>query len=152
MGWQYDKSIDPLNYWGMVYIIENKITGQKYLGKKSFWVRKAGKIHKESDWKDYWGSCKDLLQELSEDLYGEDCYERRILHFCVSPGELSWLELVELVKRDAMTALLSDGTPEYWNGNVSMAFQRKVVNNYQDEKRRGQYMAKIAKQRKDKGL
>lgn len=152
MSWIYDRSIDPLEYWGMVYMITNTVTGQKYIGKKQFWVRKAGKIHKQSDWKDYWGSCKELLAELADDLYGEEHYERRILHFCVSPGECSWLECVELVKRDAMTALMPNGTPEYFNGNVLHSFQRKVVNGYHNDDRRAKYKKAIAKQRKEKGL
>lgn len=152
MAWIYDTTFDPLNYHGFVYIIENLVTRQKYIGKKSIWVRKASKIHKQSDWKDYWGSCKELLQELEDDIFGEEHYERRILHFCVSPGEMSWLELVELVKRDALTAMLPTGIPEYFNGNILMSFNYKVVQGYQDSVRRAKYLSKISKQRKEKGL
>lgn len=150
--WIYDKNIDPLDYIGFVYIIENMVTRQKYIGKKKCWVQKAKKLHKQSDWQTYWGSNKDLLEELEQDIYGEEHYERRVLHWCVSPGEMSWLELVELVKRDALTARLPSGLPEYYNGNILMSFNHKIIQGYQDPTRRAKYLDTHSKQRKNTGL
>jgi hypothetical protein len=57
--------------YGFVYILENVMTGRKYLGKKFF--SKAGykqvkgkrkKIRKTSDWLEYYGSNKMVQEEV----------------------------------------------------------------------------------------
>jgi len=60
----------PEGYIGFVYIITNKITGQKYIGKKLAQFKRTkpplkGKKLKrrsvvESDWREYWGSSDRL--------------------------------------------------------------------------------------------
>lgn len=152
MSWIYPDTVDPLTYHGFVYLITNKITNQKYVGKKAFYQMKAKKIFRENNWRVYWGSNKDLLAEIESGQYPIEMYERKILHFCVSPGEMSWLELSELIKRDALTRKLPNGLPEYWNGNILMSFNHKVINGYQNTERREKYLATIKKQREAKGL
>lgn len=148
MTWTYDKTAtpDPLIYFGMVYMITNLVTGQRYIGKKRVWIQKAKKLHKESDWKEYWGSNTELLEDIQK--LGEDKFTREVLHWCVSPGEMSWLELVELVKRDALTTKLPSGLNAYYNGNIVMSFNSKVVQGYQDPTRRSKYLKSLATQRK----
>jgi len=144
MTWIIPQGEDPLNYDSFVYRIENPTTGQFYIGKKRCWVRKAGKIHKESDWRDYWGTSK--IMDAQYAITGKSAWTRTIIHLCVSSGEASWLELVELVKRDALTNPLS------LNGNILMTFNHKVVKGYQDPTRREQYLKAITKQKKAAGL
>lgn len=87
-------------YHGFIYIITNKKNNRKYVGKKFFWKKKTlpplkgrkNKRHKlvESDWKNYWGSCKELLEDVKK--FGEDCFERKIVKCYKSKGELAYFE------------------------------------------------------------
>tara|TARA_A200000159_G_scaffold89739_1_gene83158 strand:+ start:558 stop:935 length:378 start_codon:yes stop_codon:yes gene_type:complete len=76
MTWHKDNLIfepteDELGkYVGFVYLITERDTGKKYIGKKFFWSKRRlpplkGKsrkrtVVKESDWKDYYGSSEHL--------------------------------------------------------------------------------------------
>ena len=148
--WIYDETFDPLEHDSFVYLITNEATGQKYVGKKSFWVRKAGKIARESDWKNYWGSSKEWKEIVKNT--GEEHFRREIIHFCVSPGHASYLEAKELFARDVLVACQPDGSPQYFNGNILMSFNHKVVRGYYDELRRQKYLTDIKKQKKTAGL
>ncbi len=99
--------VEPIEYVGFVYLIENIITGKKYIGKKLFWQsktvtirrktktvkRKAKKIKIESDWKMYWSSSIDLQRDV--EALGEDKFNRSIIHLCRSKGEMGYLEAKE---------------------------------------------------------
>ena len=109
--------------YGFVYILENVMTGRKYLGKKFF--SKAGykqvkgkrkKIRKTSDWEKYWGSNKELQEEVKKN--GEEQYTREILHLCKTRSECSYYETWELFTRHA---LLGNG---YYNAWVSCKIRK----------------------------
>jgi len=112
---EFDKT--PEEYQGFVYIITEKETGKKYIGKKFFWKPKTLPITKtrkrrvrtrvESDWRTYFGSSKEV-QTLVESK-GSTAFHREILHLCKSKGECSYYEAKEQFERDV---LLSD---EYYN-------------------------------------
>jgi hypothetical protein len=110
MDWMYNGKVfdvEPIEYVGFVYLIENIITGKKYIGKKLFWQsktvtirrktktvkRKAKKIKIESDWKMYWSSSIDLQRDV--EALGEDKFNRSIIHLCRSKGEMGYLEAKE---------------------------------------------------------
>lgn len=87
---------DLLGKAGFVYIITNKDTGERYIGRKYLKsIRKVkGKTRrqsKESDWKTYWSS-SDLLKEQVKTL-GEDVFEREILCFGKTKGDVNYLEI-----------------------------------------------------------
>jgi len=75
------------DYQGFVYIIWNNIKGKYYIGQKTFW--KIDKLNplkgkkrrrwktKSTNWKDYWGSSKELLNDLEK--YGKENFTRIIL-------------------------------------------------------------------------
>lgn len=120
---------------GFVYIIENIKTGKGYVGKKLF--SKAGykqvkgkkkKIRKPSDWKNYWGSNKELLETLKKDKQKDDNYKRTILKLCKSKGELSYYELYYQIYYDVLKAKFLDGTPKYYNEWIQCRIHRKHVN------------------------
>lgn len=111
------------DHFGFVYSITHVRTGRKYIGKKFF--SKAGykqvkgkrkKIRKNSDWMDYWGSNKELQEEVK--VNGEDQYHREILHLCKTRSECSYYETWEIFVRHA---LLSDN---YWNKWVSCRIRK----------------------------
>jgi len=88
------------DYQGFVYIITNLTNNRKYVGKKFFWfmlTRKPlkGKNHKrheliESDWRTYYGSNKELNEDVVR--LGEDCFKREIVCLCKSKFECAYKE------------------------------------------------------------
>ena len=125
MSWTYKgKTIDsiPDEYEGFVYLITNKTTDQKYIGKKlaKFKTTKPplkGKKNKrrgfkESDWREYWGS-SDRLNEDVKNL-GEENFSREILYFCKSRAEMSYIEAREQFDRRVLE------TDEYYNGIINV--------------------------------
>lgn len=141
--WTYDPAFDPQDYASIVYRITLP-DGRYYLGKKALWVLKAGKIVRESDWQNYWGSSKDVKALVKA--AGKDACQREVLRFCVSRGEASWLEAVLLIKGDCLL------DPLCLNGNVLTTFNHRVVKGYSNDDRRERYMRDHAKQRDDAGL
>ena len=79
----------------------------KYIGKKNFYFSKTkqvkGKkkrIKVESDWKEYFGSNKALVDHVS--LYGENKFVREITHLCYTKGEMSYYETKHIFAVDAV--------------------------------------------------
>lgn len=108
--------------FGFIYEITNKITNKKYIGKKQC-VRRVkrkplkGKTRnridsKESDWKSYTSSSKELNEDIKK--YGKENFIFTILKTCNSKWELSYEEIKEQIKHDV---LLKD---EYYNGIINV--------------------------------
>ncbi len=96
----------------------------KYIGKKHFWERrknpKTGRRQtKESDWRNYFGSC-DLVKEDVKKL-GEDKFKREILYLCPHKKSMSYYETYEQFKRN----VLLDET--YYNTNIEGKFYSSEV-------------------------
>jgi len=82
-------------YVGYVYVITELSTGKKYIGIKKFWktvklkalkgrVNKRHKI-KESDWRTYNSSNKELQEKIKNNPVG---YKKRIVHCCKSVTDM----------------------------------------------------------------
>jgi len=90
----------PEEFYGFVYIITNTKTNKKYIGKKFFWSKVSkpplkGKTRrrrsvKESDWKTYYGSNKELNEDVQKE--GKEYFKREIVQLCKSKGECSYWE------------------------------------------------------------
>ena len=115
-------------HFGYVYLIENLITGRKYIGRKYF--SKAGykqvngkrkKIRKTSDWEAYWGSNETLKAEVAE--LGEHNFRRTILHLCKSKSECSYWETYEIMFRHAFL------NETYYNSWVTCKITSKQLSN-----------------------
>jgi len=133
MTWYYDnKPFEPneediQTLVGFVYVIEEKTTGMKYIGKKGFWrskilpVTKSRKRRKhtlvESDWRKYYGSNALLKENVKEQ--GEDIYNRVILRLCKTKGEMSYFEAKEQFDKDV---LLRD---DYYNAFIGCKIHSK---------------------------
>lgn len=122
MTWKYNDEdyIDaPKGIEGFVYLITNLTNDRKYVGKKSFWTRRKDKKTgrrktKESDWKDYFGSCDELNEDVK--LIGGDKFLREILYLCPHKKSMSYYETMEQFKRDVLM------TDDYYNTNIEGRF------------------------------
>jgi hypothetical protein len=113
-------------YYGFVYIIRNKTNGKSYIGRKYFTkaaVRqvkgKRRKTRKESDWKEYWGSSKNLLEDIEK--LGEENFEREILRLCKTRGECNYWEAKYQFEYNVLQS------EEYYNDNIMMKFTRHNI-------------------------
>ena len=112
MVWLYENTqIDtlPEDCVGFVYLITNKVTGRKYIGKKlakfsktSYKIvklkngnKKRKKIRSKiaSDWQLYYGSNDQLNRDILAQ--GADNFTREILFYCKSKAECSYVEARE---------------------------------------------------------
>ena len=115
-------------YFGFVYLIENKINGRKYVGKKLF--TRAGtkqikgkkkKVRLSSGWENYWSSSEELKADVKK--LGEENFARKILYLCKSRSECSYRETKEIFINDALL------TTEYYNSWVSCKIHKAHVLN-----------------------
>ena len=100
--WLYkNKTLEeaPEGYFGFVYLITNLKSGRKYIGRKYFGttrrVKVAGKkrrkvIRKDSNWKDYTGSSKELNQDIKT--LGMLQFRFEILILGKTKGQVNYLE------------------------------------------------------------
>jgi hypothetical protein len=109
---------------GFVYLITNLSNNKKYIGKKLFYSKKVvqknlkkKKVKIESDWKEYFGSCEELKEDVKTS--GKDNFKREIIHLCKSKGVLNYLELAEQVENKV---LLRD---DYYNSYIGGRIHKK---------------------------
>ena len=119
MNWTYNGGALPDNiedHYGFVYVITNTVSGRKYIGRKYF--TKAGyktvkgkrkKIRVSSDWLDYYGSNRVLLEDGAR--LGSGVFERDIIKLCESKSECSYWETYHIF---TCGALLSDSWYNDW--------------------------------------
>lgn len=122
MTWYYkSKPVDDSivdSYIGCVYLITNKKTKRKYIGKKLFWFSKTrtlkGKKKREkvpSDWKEYYGSNNELKADI--ETLGIKNFKREILYLCKTKGECTYYEAYEQFVREVLL------TEDYYNGWIT---------------------------------
>ena len=114
--------------FGYVYLIVNKTTGKKYIGRKYFTqCRKprGGKrrVSSESDWKKYYGSSPELKQDIRE--FGRNSFSREILSLHTTKGKVNFEETRQLFLNNVLTESLEDGTPAFYNSNILGRYYRK---------------------------
>jgi hypothetical protein len=129
----------PDNTFGFVYMTTHKPTGKSYIGKKVLFhnqKKKLGKkelaaltgvvgrrpsyklVIKESDWKTYYGSQKDIKQLLVEGKKNE--FERTILKCVQSKKQLTYFE----IKYQMLYEVL-EKPDEFFNDNILGKFFTK---------------------------
>jgi len=128
--WYYNNKVleseDVQEYVGMVYLLENTENGRKYVGKKFFHRNKSYQVKKkkkkkrvESDWKDYYGSSKELLADIEK--IGKNKIKRSVLHLCKSKTQCTYYEMKEQVDREVLLR------EDYYNGFVGGKINGKFL-------------------------
>jgi len=131
MTWLYEgKDIDqlPEDCVGFVYLITNCVSGRKYIGKKlakfskttykTVKLKNGNKKRKrikskiDSDWQTYYGSNDELKADVER--LGAENFTRRILYYCKTKAECSYIEAREQFARRVLES------NEYYNGQISV--------------------------------
>jgi hypothetical protein len=125
---------------GFVYIITNLTNDRKYIGKKLSKFSKTsiktvtlknGTMKKkkirskiESDWKTYWSSSKEVIEDVKT--LGEDKFKREILMFCLSKGTASYFEAKFQMQNEVL-----EHPDKWYNGIVNCRVHRSHIK-YED--------------------
>jgi hypothetical protein len=131
MSWLFEgKPIEalPEDCVGFVYLITNKLTGRKYIGKKlakfsrttykTVKLKNGNKKRKkirgkiESDWQTYYGSNQQLNEDVTQ--LGNQNFTREILYYCRSKAECSYIEAREQFSRCVLE------TDDWYNGHIQV--------------------------------
>ena len=130
--WSYNNkpfsSADIGEYFGFVYLITNKSNGRRYIGRKYFFSfrtpkGKKRKVKSESDWKNYYGSCPELKEDIIK--FGRENFSRTILSLHKTKGKTNFGETSQLFKHDVLTESLDNGEPAFYNSNILNRYFRK---------------------------
>ena len=140
MSWLFEgKTIKalPEDCVGFVYLITNKLTGRRYIGKKLAKFSKTtyktvklkngnkkrkrirGKI--ESDWQTYYGSNEQLNKDVTQ--LGSENFTREILYYCRSKAECSYIEAREQFTRKVLES------DDYYNGHIQVRVHGSHIKN-----------------------
>lgn len=130
--WYYNgkifESSDIQDYFGFVYLIENNLNKRKYIGRKYFFSYrtpkgKNRKVKLESNWKDYYGSCPELKEDIVK--YGRENFSRTILSLHKTKGKTNYEETRQLFVHNVLIESLDNGEPAFYNSNVLSRYFRK---------------------------
>ena len=118
----------PEDCVGFVYLITNRTSGRKYIGKKlakfakttykvvklKNGTKKKKKIRSkvDSDWQIYYGSNDELNKDVAA--LGIDNFTREILFYCTSKAECSYIEAREQFTHRVLES------KDWYNGQISV--------------------------------
>ena len=119
---------DVHDYFGFVYNITNLTNQRRYIGRKYFWSfrtpkGKKRKVKQESDWRNYYGSCPELKEDIIK--FGKQNFSRTILSLHKTKGKTNFEETRQLFFYNVLTEELDIGVPAYYNSNILSRYYRK---------------------------
>lgn len=106
------------NYYGFTYCVSDLLNKRVYIGKKAFTHKKKTKLSKkakllpenkgkriakgtkDSGWLNYYGSSKELNEQVK--LLGENNFKREIIEFATSKSDLTLKEIEAQVKYNVL--------------------------------------------------
>jgi hypothetical protein len=114
------------SYIGFVYNITNLTNNRQYIGKKLLKRTKTRQVKGkkkrslvESDWKEYYGSNKELVADVEN--IGAHNFKREILRFCKTKGECNYYEAKTQFSLDVLEK------EEYYNTWIMVKVHKKHV-------------------------
>ena len=121
-------SADINKQFGFVYRITNLQTGQQYIGRKYFVQKRkprggGRRRTSESNWKQYWGSSKELNDDRKR--LGSDSFTREIISLHRTGGRVNYEETRQLFLNNVLTEALENGEPAFYNSNVLGRYYKK---------------------------
>jgi len=140
MSWLYEQTLIeqlPEDCVGFVYLITNKLSGKKYIGKKlakfskttyrTVKLKNGNKKKKkirskiDSDWQTYYGSNIELNQDIER--LGAENFQREILFYCQSKAECSYIEAREQFRHQVLES------DNWYNGHIQVRVHGSHVKN-----------------------
>ena len=135
--WRYLESPfgggDVGDFYGFVYNITNLQNQRQYIGRKYFWQKrkprckdktvKRRRVTSESNWRNYYGSCPELKDDVKK--YGKESFRRTILSLHTTVGKTNYEETRQLFLNNVLIESLTDGTPAFYNSNILGRYYRK---------------------------
>ena len=123
-------SDDINDFFGFVYRITNIQTGKQYIGRKYFTSSRKPrggkrKVTTESDWKCYYGSSKELKEDVKE--LGRSVFRREIISLHRTKGWVNYEETRQLFLNNVLSE-----DENYYNSNILGRYMKK---NYYNEQR-----------------
>ena len=121
------------DFFGFVYRITNLQSGKQYIGRKYFYQKRKprnGKrrVTSESDWKQYYGSSRELSSDRK--LLGNEKFRREILSLHTRLGDVNYEETKQLFLNNVLVESLDNGEPAYYNSNILGRYMRKDYGNF----------------------
>ena len=119
---------DVRDNFGFVYLITNLTNQRQYIGRKYFWSfrtpkGKKRKVKQESDWRNYYGSCPELREDIER--IGKLNFSRTILSLHKTKGKTNFEETRQLFYHNVLIEELDTGVPRYYNSNILSRYYRK---------------------------
>ena len=119
---------DVRDNFGFVYLITNLTNQRQYIGRKYFWSfrtpkGKKRKVKQESDWRNYYGSCPELKEDIER--IGKLNFSRTILSLHKTKGKTNFEETRQLFYHNVLIEELDTGVPRYYNSNILSRYYRK---------------------------
>ena len=128
-------SDDVGEFYGFIYRITNLTNGHDYIGRKYFKTirklkplmgfKRKRKVTKETDWQEYWGSSKRLLEDIEK--LGIENFKREIICLCESRGDTNYMEAK--IQFDEEVLL----NPENYNGIIAIKLGYGSVKNLSEK-------------------
>ncbi len=122
-------SSDINGFFGYVYCITNLTTGRKYIGRKYFTSSRKPrggkrKVTSESDWKRYYGSSKQLTDDVKK--LGRSIFRREILSLHRTKGWVNYEETRQLFLNNVLSE-----DENFYNSNILGRYMKKDYFNEQ---------------------